>query len=104
MAFAVAERRREIGIRIALGADRQQVIGMMMRQALALLAVGVALGGVASLAATPAAASLLFGLTPRDPLTLAAAGGLLTLVTVAASFLPARAASRLNPVVALRQE
>jgi predicted permease len=104
IAFAVAERRREIGIRIALGADGRQVIGMMMRDALRLLAIGLVIGTGASLAATPAAATLLFGLTPHDRPTLAGACVLLTIVTAAASFLPARDASRLDPVTALRQE
>ena len=104
IAFAVAERRHEIGIRIALGADAGQVIGMMMRDASRLLVIGLILGLGASLWATPAAASLLFGLEPHDPPTLIGACLLLTVVTVAASFLPARGASRLDPVMALRQE
>jgi predicted permease len=104
IAFAVAERRHEIGIRIALGADAGQVVGMMMRGASRLLIVGLILGVGASLWATPAAATLLFGLEPHDPPTLIGACLLLTIVTAAASFIPARDASRLDPVVALRQE
>jgi len=104
IAFAVAERRHEIGIRIALGADAGQVIGMMMRDASRLLIVGLILGIGASLWATPTAATLLFGLEPHDPATLIGACLLLTIVTAAASFIPARDASRLDPVRALRQE
>ena len=104
IAFAVAERRHEIGIRIALGADARQVVGMMMRDASRLLIVGLMLGVGASLWATPAAATLLFGLEPHDPATLIGSCLLLTIVTAAASFIPARDASRLNPIMALRQE
>jgi ABC-type antimicrobial peptide transport system permease subunit len=104
IAFAVAERRHEIGIRLALGADARKVVGMMMREASRLLLIGLILGIGGALWVTPAAAALLFGLAPHDVATLAAACALLTIVTAAASFMPARAASRLDPVVALRQD
>jgi predicted permease len=104
VAFAVAERRREIGIRIALGADRRRVVAMMMRDASRLLIIGLILGISGSLWATPAAATLLFGLDPHDPATLIGACALLMIITAAASFIPARGASRLDPMTALRQE
>jgi putative ABC transport system permease protein len=104
ISFAVANRRQEIGIRIALGADRVDVIGMMMREAGRLVAVGVVVGVVVSLLAGRAAASLLFDLVPHDPITLATASFLLGFVAAFASYLPARSASRLNPLDALRQQ
>ena len=104
IACAAAERRREIGIRIALGAARQRVVGMMMLESAKLLAAGLAIGIGASLLAAPAAATLLFGLNPHDVTTLVVAGSLLTAVTCVASFVPARHASRQDPLVALRQE
>jgi predicted permease len=104
ISFAVANRRQEIGIRIALGADRVDVIGMMMREAGRLVAVGVVVGVLVSLLAGRAAASLLFDLVPHDPITLAAASLLLGFVAAFASYLPARSASRLNPLDALRQQ
>ncbi len=104
ISFAVAQRRQEIGIRVALGAQRPQVIGMMMREAGWLLAVGLAVGAGLSLLAGRSASTLLFGLKPNDPLTLVAACVLLAGVAAAASFVPARHASRLDPLVALRHE
>ncbi|MGH9159594.1 MAG: ABC transporter permease [Vicinamibacteraceae bacterium] len=104
ISFAVAQRRQEIGIRIALGAHRRQVLGMVMREAAWLLVVGIAIGAGLSLLVGRGAASLLFGLTPYDPLTLVAASLFLTLVATGASFVPARAAARLEPLTALRRD
>jgi predicted permease len=104
VAFAVAERRREIGIRIALGADARRVVAMILRDATRLLAIGLIVGVSGALWATPTAASLLFGLAPHDLTTFAAACLLLIATTAMASFIPARAAARLDPVTALRQE
>ncbi len=104
ISFAVAQRRQEIGIRVALGAQRPQVIGMMMREAGWLLAIGLAVGAGLSLLAGRSASTLLFGLKPNDPLTLVAACVLLAGVAAVASFVPARQASRLDPLVALRHE
>jgi predicted permease len=99
----MAERRRnEIGIRIALGAGRGQVVGMVMREAAWMVAAGVIAGTLLALLAGQAAETLLFNLKPYDVPTLAAAGGLLAAVAVLASFMPARRASRLDPVQALR--
>ena len=102
ISYMVARRGNEIGIRMALGANRSQVLGMVMREALVLLSIGVAIGTALSLVAARGAESLLFGLKPYDPLTLIAAAGLLTAIGGAASWLPARRASKLDPMTALR--
>jgi predicted permease len=104
ISYIVIRRRSEIGIRAALGASRQQILGMVMREAGLLLLVGVVIGVMLSLAAARAANSVLFGLKPYDPLTLGMAAGLLVAIGAAASFLPARRASKVDPVVALRYE
>jgi len=104
ISYTVARRTNEIGIRMALGAQRGDVVGMILREAGILLGVGLAVGTALSLLAARTASSLLFGLKPSDPLTLAVAIAALAAVTVAASFLPAQRASRLDPMVALRDE
>ena len=104
VSYIVARRRNEIGIRVALGARRSQILGMVMRDAATMLVVGVGIGTVLALLAGRSAGSMLFGLKPYDPLTLLAAAGLLALITVGASLVPARRATRLDPMVALRQE
>jgi ABC-type antimicrobial peptide transport system permease subunit len=104
MSYMVAKRRNEIGIRMALGAARRDVVTMVMREAGMLLAAGVVVGLVLAIAAARAATSLLFGLTPGDPATLALAAGGLGLVAMLASYLPALRASRLEPTEALRDE
>ncbi|HLK19813.1 MAG TPA: ABC transporter permease [Bryobacteraceae bacterium] len=104
MSYMVVRRRGEIGIRMALGADAGSVSKMILGEAGILLAVGLVVGAGLALAASTAASSLLFGLQPRDPATLAI--GLITLAAAAfaASFLPARRAARLDPIQALREE
>jgi len=104
ISYLVAWRRNEIGIRLALGAGRRQVVGMVMREAGRLLAARIAAGTVIALIAVRAAGTLLFGLKPYDPLTLAAAAVLLAGIAGWASFLPARRASRMDPAEALRYE
>jgi predicted permease len=104
IAFAASQRRQEIGVRLALGATRRQVVTMMMREAASLLTIGIVVGVGLSLLASRSAASLLFGLTPHDPVTLVTACGLLIMIAGIASFLPARGASRLDPLTALRQD
>jgi putative ABC transport system permease protein len=104
MSYMVERRRSEIGIRIALGADRQSVVAMIMREAATLLALGLIVGALASFGAARWAASLLFGLAPGDPTTLAAAAVALSAVAMLASYIPAWRASRLEPTIALREE
>jgi predicted permease len=102
MAFQVARRRREIGIRMALGADRGSVIGIVLGQTARLTLAGCAIGAAAGLALTRIAEGILYGVRTNDPLTsIAAAAGLL-LIALAAAYLPGRSAARTNPVDTLR--
>jgi len=104
IAYMVARRRNEIGVRIALGASRTQVIGLILREAVLLLAVGLTLGTVLAAWAGQAAESLVYGLKLRDPLTLGGAVALLAIVALVASYGPAWRASLLQPMDALRDE
>jgi len=104
VSYSVARRRNEIGIRMALGADRRQVVRMVMREAGMLLAVGLAVGAISALALARSAQSLLFGLPPHDPLTLITAAAGLAAIAAVASYVPARRASQLEPTEALREE
>jgi predicted permease len=104
LAYAVTRRTTEIGIRVALGAQRGDVVWMILREALALAAIGVAIGLPASLAATRVLKTMLFGLQPHDPATIALAAVLLVGVASAAGFIPARRAARVEPMQALRCE
>jgi len=104
MSYMVARRKNEIGIRMALGAGRGDVVAMVMREAGLLLAGGVFVGVLLAIAAARAATTLLFGLHPGDPSTLAMAIAGLGLVAMLASYLPALRASRLEPTEALREE
>jgi ABC-type antimicrobial peptide transport system permease subunit len=104
LSFFAAQRRNEIGIRIALGARRMQVIGLLLRDTFVMLMAGVGLGIALALVAGRAASALLFGLKAWDLETLAFAVILLATVAVLASWLPALRASRLDPVAALRTE
>ena len=104
ISHAVSRRTSEIGIRMALGAARQEILGQVLWQGLQLAAVGVVLGVALSLAGTRLLRTLLFEIKPIDPATLALAAILVVLVTLAASYLPARRASRVDPMVALRYE
>ncbi|MCM3901974.1 MAG: FtsX-like permease family protein, partial [Pyrinomonadaceae bacterium] len=104
MAHGVVRRTKEIGIRMALGAERRSIIWMVLRETLVLILVGVAVGVPAAIGAGRLISSQLFGLGAADPLTLAAATLLLTVVAVLAGLLPARKASRVNPLIALRYE
>jgi predicted permease len=101
-AFAVARRTREIGIRMALGARRGNVAAMVLRQGAALTALGLAAGTAAALALSRTLSSLLFGVGPHDPATFAAIVALLAAAALAACYLPARRAARLDPTRALR--
>jgi putative ABC transport system permease protein len=103
-AYSVAQRTEEFGIRMALGAAPASVIGMVMRQNLALIGVGTCAGLAIALTGTRLLSKLLFGVSPFDPATFAAAAALLALVAMAASYVPARKAIRVDPMVALRGE
>jgi predicted permease len=104
LAYSVSRRTPEIGIRMALGAEQWAVRWMVTKNALLLALVGVVIGVMGALAGTSVVRSLLFGLSPTDPLTFALAALLMLSVAVAAAYLPARRASRVDPVVALRVE
>ena len=104
ISYMVVRRRNEIGIRMALGADRSRVLALIMKEAAILLAIGLGIGAGLSLASTRAAASLLFGLNPHDPATMAMAAISLAVVAAAASYLPAFRAARIPPTEALREE
>jgi len=104
LASSVAERRREIGIRIALGADSASVAGMIVRRTLLLAATGVLLGTIGGLLLTRVLSTFLFGVTPTDPATFAAAAIALVLVALIASFVPARKATAVDPLISLRAE
>jgi predicted permease len=104
IAYMVERRRNEIGVRMALGADRGRVIRLVLREASLLIVAGLIVGTGLALWAGQAASTLLFGLKPHDPVTLAGAIALLALVALLASYGPARRASRLDPMNALREE
>jgi len=104
MSFTVAERTSELGLRMALGASHGSVRTLVVRKAMLLTIAGIAVGLVVSLALTRVISGLLFGVRPTDPVTLAAVSLLLCMVAVAGSYLPARRASRLDPLAALRDD
>ena len=104
MSYNVSRRTNEIGIRMALGAQRQDVLRLVMRESMLLVIVGIVAGVIVAVSASRLVASLLFGLPPRDPLTLFAAIVVMVLVSGLAGYLPARRASRVDPMVALHYE
>ena len=104
LSYAVARRTNEIGIRMAIGAERSGIVRMVLREALLLALLGIAIGVPAALAASRVVSTMLFGLRPTDPFTLAAATLLMVCVAALAGYLPARRASRVDPMVALRYE
>jgi len=104
IAYSVSQRRREIGVRLALGAGKQEVTGMFVRHALGVAGVGVACGLVAAFAVMRLMTSLLFGVTPLDPITYAAVSLGLVATAALASYLPSRRAAAVDPVEALRAE
>jgi putative ABC transport system permease protein len=104
ISYSVAQRTREIGIRVALGARPRQVVSPIVREGMTLASIGVALGLVGSIAATRLISSFLFGVAPTDPLTFSAVAVLLLAVALLASYIPSRRALRVDPLTALRAE
>ncbi|HEY6290079.1 MAG TPA: ABC transporter permease [Terriglobia bacterium] len=104
MSYAVARRTNEIGIRMALGAQRAKILRMVLREAITLAGLGIVTGVPAAWAASRLIATMLYGLKPTDPLTVLVAIAVMAVVTVLAGYLPARRASRVDPMVALRYE
>ena len=102
--YEVAERTHEFGIRMALGARTERVHRLAMKHGLTPALIGVVVGVLGALAATQLATTLLFGVAPRDPLTFVGVVALLVLVAFAASWLPARRATRVDPITALRAD
>jgi predicted permease len=104
MAFGVSRRTREIGVRMALGASRGEIVGMVVRETFVLVAIGLAIGVAAALGASRLIVSFLYGVRPSDPYTCAAVCAVLACVALAACVVPARRAMRVDPMVALRHE
>ncbi len=102
--FSIARRTGEIGIRMALGAERRDVAAMVLREAIVLVSIGVVIGLPLSLAAGRVVSSQLFGITGTDPLAISGATTILLATAALASYFPARRASRVDPMVALRHE
>jgi len=104
LAFQVARRTNELGVRVALGAGRSSLVALVLRDVLVMVAFGVVIGSVGAAMTTSIARGLLFGLTPTQPEVFAAAAGVLALTALLAAWLPARRAARIDPLVALRHE
>jgi ABC-type antimicrobial peptide transport system permease subunit len=104
MAYTVARRTREIGVRMALGAVAGNVIWLVMREVLLLVSGGIVLGLAAAFGLSRLITTQLYGITPNDPATIAGAAALLGLVALLAGYIPARRATRVNPTMALRYE
>ena len=97
-------RTNEIGIRVALGAETHQIRRMVLREALVLVILGIIIGMPAALAASRLVAAMLYGLKATDPVTILGAAGVMSVVALLASYIPARRAMRVDPMVALRYE
>jgi ABC-type antimicrobial peptide transport system permease subunit len=104
LAYAVAQRTREIGVRLALGARAGQVLALVMRQGLTLTAVGLMIGFIAAGAGARSIEAMLFGITPLDPAAFIAVAVGFAIVAAVASYVPARYATRVDPAVTLRDE
>jgi putative ABC transport system permease protein len=104
ISYSVAQRTQELGIRAALGASRGNLLSMVIRHGMALTFLGLAFGAAGALALTRLLAGLLFGISPRDPLTLIVVALVLAVVALLACYIPARRAAGVHPLVALRYE
>jgi predicted permease len=104
LAYLVSQRTQEIGIRLAIGADRSQVLGMVLRQGLVLTAAGIVVGVIGALALTRLMQSLLYEVQPNDPVTFIAVAAALFIVALMASLMPARRATKVSPTIALRAQ
>ena len=104
LSYTVAQRSHEIGIRMAMGARRGNVLGLMVGQGIRIAALGAGIGAVAALAGGRVLSSLLYGVSPRDPVVLLGAALIPLVVAAVASYVPARRAAKVDPVVALRYE
>jgi putative ABC transport system permease protein len=104
LAYAVIKRRREIGIRVALGADRATVIRTVLGRVLATLAIGGAAGAVLTAGTGPAISSMVLGVSPREPAVLIAIGGLMLAIAAASCAGPIRRSLRVDPLIALRDD
>jgi ABC-type antimicrobial peptide transport system permease subunit len=104
VAYGVERRRRELGVRVALGASRWRLITMVLRQVATILAVGLGIGTVLAAVAARSAQTLFFEVRPQDPWVLGGAAAILAAAALAASFVPAHRASRVSPLEALRQD
>jgi putative ABC transport system permease protein len=104
MSYSVTQRAQELGIRMALGAQARDVLFLVLKQGMVLAAGGVALGVILALLLGQMVSTLLFGVSGRDPLTLAGVSAVLAIVALAACYIPARRAARVDPLVALRDE
>jgi putative ABC transport system permease protein len=104
MSYSVAQRRREIGIRMALGARRGQVMGMVLRRSTVLAAIGIVIGLAGAAGVTRFLHGLLFGVTPLDPMTFAATAALFACIALVAAYAPAQRATTVDPLEALRCE
>jgi ABC-type antimicrobial peptide transport system permease subunit len=104
MAYSVSQRKQEIGIRMSLGAGKSEILNMIIGQGIKLVLIGVAIGLAGALGLTRFLSGLLYGVKPGDPLTLVAVSALLVIVALLASYIPARQAAKVDPMVALKQD
>jgi putative ABC transport system permease protein len=104
MAYAVTQRTHELGLRMALGARSREIMRLVMRQGARIMIIGVVLGVAGALALSRVMANFVFGVQPRDPVTFVFVTAFVALIALLASFIPARRATKVNPMVALRHE
>jgi putative ABC transport system permease protein len=104
MSYSVAQRTHEIGLRMALGANRADVVGMVVKQGMFLAVTGIVLGLAGAIGLTRLMSGLLFGVSALDPITLLTGATLLAVATLTATYVPARRATRVDPMVALRHQ